>query len=192
MELIQGMNSNIRELRRELHEYKQEAEEERRRVTSNLLQVKTALNRIGRAPHRAAVSPVAVRQFDESARAVRASTRASNGDDYLCEDYGGGGAFLVNRPKSLYVLWQEWESGLNGNKPARLYTAEEQGRDRQKYSRRKVIWDKILEFIRMGYDHMTAIDMIYNKEGQGKSVTEIINAMSKRRRLDELQYGIDV
>ena len=71
---------------------------------------------------------------------------------------------------------------MNGNKPARLYTAEEQGRDRQKYSRRKVIWDKILELIRMGYDHMTAIDMIYMDESTDKLVTQIINKISTRQR----------
>ena len=45
-------------------------------------------------------------------------------------------------PKSLHVLWQEWEPDLDGKKPVHLFTEEEQGKDRQKYSRRQVVWDK--------------------------------------------------
>ena len=51
---------------------------------------------------------------------------------------GGGGssnesevvhpANLCSCPKNLYVLWAKYESGVGGNKPARLFNRAERGK----------------------------------------------------------------
>ena len=65
---------------------------------------------------------------------------------------GGGGSNetelvrppnLCRCPKNLYVLWSEFESGVGGNKPARLFTASERGKVRFMYCHRKIVWDAI-------------------------------------------------
>ena len=81
------------------------------------------------------------------------------------------GNFLIDRPESLHVLWQEWESGLDGMVSVCLFTAKEWSKYRQKYSRQKVVWEKVREIIRIGNNHMTEIDMIYMSKGTDKSVT---------------------
>ena len=55
---------------------------------------------------------------------------------------------LVKCPKTLNVLWQEWEFGLNGRKAAKDFTARERGNVRFTYHRRKVFWEKVSELIR--------------------------------------------
>ena len=91
-------------------------------------------------------------------------------------------ATLSSSPKSLYVLWDEWMYGLGGKKPARLFTAVERGRSKRKFSRRRVVWDKISEMVRSGMTAHTAIDAIYHHYGHNKSVTTIIDEMRKDRR----------
>ncbi|KAL3763929.1 LOW QUALITY PROTEIN: hypothetical protein ACHAW5_008367 [Stephanodiscus triporus] len=59
-------------------------------------------------------------------------------------------ANLCKCPKNLYVLWAEFESGVGGNKPARLFTASERGKVKFKYCRRKIVWDVIDNLVRRG------------------------------------------
>ena len=84
---------------------------------------------------------------------------------------------LSKTPKSLFVLWQEFEVGIVGRKAARLFTRVERGRIKFIYYRRKVVWDSVAEQIRRGYSAQTAIDRIYEVYGQELSVTQIINKM---------------
>ena len=91
-------------------------------------------------------------------------------------------ATLFPGPKNLYVLWDEWMYGLDGIKPARLFTAVERGRSKRKFSRRRVVWDKISEMVLSGMTAHTAIDAIYHHYGHNKSVTTIIDEMRKDRR----------
>jgi hypothetical protein len=53
-------------------------------------------------------------------------------------------------PKNLFVLWQEYEIGLGGCKAAKLFTQEEQGRVKHKYSWQKVVWDCISNLVHAG------------------------------------------
>jgi regulator of replication initiation timing len=52
----------------------------------------------------------------------------------------GSVATLSPNPKNLFILWQEYEIGLGGRKAAKLFTREERGRVKHKYSRQKVVW----------------------------------------------------
>ena len=54
-------------------------------------------------------------------------------------------------PRTLHVLWNEYEFGLNGQKTAKNFTSRERGANRFTYSRRKVFWDKVTELIRAGH-----------------------------------------
>ena len=45
---------------------------------------------------------------------------------------------LTSKPEDLYILWNEYEFGINGSKPAQMYTAVERGRNKYSYSRRKI------------------------------------------------------
>ena len=44
---------------------------------------------------------------------------------------------LIKYPKTLEVLWTEFEFGLNGNKPAKAFTAHKRGKVKYSYSLRK-------------------------------------------------------
>ena len=85
---------------------------------------------------------------------------------------------LMKCPKTINVIWMEYEFGIDGKKPAKLYTSEERGANRFAYSRRKVVWDKIKELIRAGYSSHTAIDRIYEAY-PNMNVTQMINQMRK-------------
>ena len=110
--------------------------------------------------------------------AVQPGVRRANNNNNAAEP--GGLAVLSANPRTLHVLWQEYNVGIGGRKPARLFTAQERGRSRYKYHRRKVVWDVIARLVRSGRTAQTAIDMIYATYGH-QSVTSIINRMRRDR-----------
>ena len=102
------------------------------------------------------------------------------------EDGGGnvGAATLSKCPRNLYVLWQEYQFGLGGRKPARLFTSVERGRVKFKYSRRKIIWSAIDRMVRSGDTAQVAIDRIYEVYGR-----LTVSAMAVAMREDEKHGG---
>ena len=113
---------------------------------------------------------------DSPGRRIRASGTAVHvgRDDRLETD-------LSRLPKTLYDLWDEYTVGLEGHKPAKLYTSTERGRCKYKYTRRKVVWSKVEELVLGGHTAHAAIDMILDHYGKEKSVTQVINLMRKDR-----------
>jgi hypothetical protein len=91
-------------------------------------------------------------------------------------------ARLTRTPRTLYLLWEEYTVGLGGFKAARLFTAQERGRSKCCYCKRKVVWEKIAEMIRAGYTAETAIDKIYKVYGENQPVTKILKAMVRDRK----------
>ena len=92
-------------------------------------------------------------------------------------------ASLSKHPRSLYILWAEYESGLGGNKPARLFTPAERGKVKFKYCRRKIAWDVIDNLIRRNISADVAIDMVYNAcGGPDTPVNAVIDELRKFRR----------
>lgn len=90
---------------------------------------------------------------------------------------------LSPNPRTLHVLWQEYEFGIGGRKAARLFTAAERGQVKYSYHRRKVVWDKIAELIRAGHTAQTAVDLIYEAYGGVNiPVTRIINQMRRDKQ----------
>ena len=94
-------------------------------------------------------------------------------------------ANLTQQPRTLYILWQEWELGIGGRKAARSFTAEERGRVKHTFTRRKAAWDAISNLVRSGLTADRAIDRLYDHYGRDSTTTQIIN----RIRKDRAQYG---
>jgi hypothetical protein len=88
-------------------------------------------------------------------------------------------ASLSHTPRSLFELWTKWTVGIGGRKPAKDFTAAEHGREKFKYSRRKVVWELIASLVWSGLTAVVAIDRIYAMYGAGTSVTNIINQLKK-------------
>jgi hypothetical protein len=87
------------------------------------------------------------------------------------------GVILSACPRNLFALWEEYEFGLNGQKPAKKFTSQERDSVRYKYTRRKIVWGKITLMIWQGHTYLTAIDELYRIYGAGTSATDIINRM---------------
>lgn len=81
---------------------------------------------------------------------------------------------LCKCPKSLHVLWQEYEFGVGGRKPAKLFSARERGRVKFNYSLRNHFWLLMNRMILRGYTHAAAIDKIYSVYGTNLSATKIL------------------
>lgn len=88
---------------------------------------------------------------------------------------------LSRMPKSLYLLWDEYETGLGDNKAAKDFTENERGAVKYTYYRRKVFWEVVERLMRRGHTSRVAVDMIRAAYGVSKSVTAVINLMRDDR-----------
>jgi Transcriptional activator of glycolytic enzymes len=91
-------------------------------------------------------------------------------------------ADLCPTPRTLHELWMEWQSGIAGRKPARLFTARERGRRKSTFCRRKAFWEVVQLMTRRGTTSDEACDQIYQAYGPQLSVTQILDAMIVDRR----------
>ena len=91
-------------------------------------------------------------------------------------------ATLSPTPRNLFILWEEYVTGIGGRKPAYLFTPQERGANKHKYTRRKVVWDVVKRLTRQGFHARVAIDRIYEAYGRDSTVTTIINRMRVDRR----------
>ena len=101
---------------------------------------------------------------------------------------------LSARPRTLYVLWQEYEFGVAGRKAAKLFNAVERGRSKFTYCLRKPFWDLVVSMISHGYNHNTAIDKIYEVYGH-ISVVKVLRCIRRDKRTggnDELSSFITI
>ena len=79
----------------------------------------------------------------------------------MVNNYGGGGTLSLT-PQTLYDLWVEYQTGIGERKPARDFTAQERGRDKYRFYRRKHVWDIVVNLVNAGVQVRVAIDRIYN------------------------------
>jgi hypothetical protein len=89
---------------------------------------------------------------------------------------------LSPNPRSLYLLWDEYENGIGGRKAARLFSREERGKVKDKFHRGKVVWNCIATLVCAGLMAHVAIDRIHHIYGENTTVTKIINRMRQDRR----------
>ena len=92
---------------------------------------------------------------------------------------GNANAVLSPTPRTIFILWHEYQHGIGGRKAARLFTPHERGRVKHKYHRRKVVWDLVSGLVRGGLTANLAIDCIYQLYGADASVMTIINRLKK-------------
>ena len=91
-------------------------------------------------------------------------------------------AKLVDRPKSLEVLWLEYVSGVNGSKPAREYDDRDKSNNTTKYCRRKKLWDIVAAWVRAGKTPEQAIAKIYQVYHPVTSVSAILDKLAKDKK----------
>ena len=91
-------------------------------------------------------------------------------------------ATLSKCPRDLWILWQEYEHGLDGRKPAKDFNDAERGQVSSTYSKRNHVWQLIRRLINQRDVHYSvAIDTIYEVYGN-TSVTKIIKAIQRDAR----------
>ena len=88
---------------------------------------------------------------------------------------------LSKKPKDLYALWREWEHGINGNTPARMFTSRDRKNSRSQFSQRKIFWNFLVDMLARGYDSATAISMIVDAYGN-QLVTKIIKFLIRDKK----------
>lgn len=103
--------------------------------------------------------------------------RAAEAELQAAPAVGVGSATLSNTPRTLIDLWNEFKFGLGGRKAAERFTSQERGHNKQKYYRRKFVWDCMGELIRQGLTAQGASERIHQVYGENKSVTQIINCL---------------
>lgn len=91
-------------------------------------------------------------------------------------------ATLAKSPKTLELLWHEYEFGIGGRKPAKFFTSAERGKVKHAYTRRKLIWDTISTLVRAGRSVPEAIALIYDVYGAKTSVTKITLLMRRDKQ----------
>ena len=110
--------------------------------------------------------------------------QAAEDVDAAAAGHAPGSATLFPRPRTLQELWTEWMVGIGGRKPAKDFTTQERNHRlvKQKYYRRKVVWDKIRQLIDAGSNEQDAMYRIRQCYGFRMSVTQVINFMLHDRR----------
>jgi hypothetical protein len=112
---------------------------------------------------------------DEAADAAEVPGRAAANDLAMM-------ATLMPTPRSLHNLWHKFHHGVDGRKPARLFSYSERGRSKHRYHRWKVVWDLVSSLVWMGDTAETAIDKIYAVYAGQTSVTNIINGLKRDKK----------
>jgi Transcriptional activator of glycolytic enzymes len=88
-------------------------------------------------------------------------------------------ATLSPTPRTLAELWEEYQFGIGGRKPAKDWSSTERGNTRQgikqKYYRRKMVWLTMEKLMATGMSRDAAINKIRQAYGWRCSVTQIIN-----------------
>jgi Transcriptional activator of glycolytic enzymes len=89
-------------------------------------------------------------------------------------------AVLSATPRMLNRMWEEWTTGLDGNKPDSQFTSQERGKDKHKFHRRKVLWDAIGKLVWAGLDLHVVIDRIHAVYGAtNQPITGIIDRIKE-------------
>ncbi|KAI2498774.1 hypothetical protein MHU86_15730 [Fragilaria crotonensis] len=128
------------------------------------------MNTLRRSVHRVALQPVQRPRVDEDGG-------FDGGQQDAGEANARENATLIKNPRSLHLLWQEYEFGIGGRKPAKNFNAIERGRVKYAYYRRKIAWEMIAGLVRGGHTAQVAIDMIYEIYGASTGVTTILRTM---------------
>ena len=92
---------------------------------------------------------------------------------------------LTRNPKLLSAIWDEYQNGTGGRKPAREFTRAERGRCKAVYSQRKPFWVCMERQMNRGDTVLTALNRINSIYSVFGSVTKMLIAI----RRDEKRGG---
>ena len=79
----------------------------------------------------------------------------------------------------LAFLWDEYQNGVGGRKPAREFTREERGRCKAVYSQRKPFWECMERQIDRGTTKTVALNRVMQVYEHHGSVTKKLIAIRK-------------
>ena len=123
-------------------------------------------------------SAVARQDPQEQARRRQATDPQQQVD---AQQEGTQPATLSRSPRTLAELWEEYQFGIGGRKPAKNWLPAESGNTRhgikQKYYRRKMVWLTIEKLMERGDTRDAAINKIRSAYGWRASVTKIIDSI---------------
>jgi Transcriptional activator of glycolytic enzymes len=109
----------------------------------------------------------------------QARRRQATDPEQQVEQEGTLPATLAKQPRTLAELWEEYQHGIGGRKPAKDWSGVERGNRmhgiKQKYYRRKMVWLTIEKLMQRGDSRNAAINRIRQAYGWRCSVTQIIN-----------------
>ena len=93
-------------------------------------------------------------------------------------------AQLLNKPKTLSILWKEWMFGVGRNKPAKDFTSQERNTEKNKnvYTRRKPFWLLVGRMTNAGWNDQVACEVIqetYTIVTGKSSMTAILDGIRK-------------
>lgn len=92
-------------------------------------------------------------------------------------------AELMKKPKNLFVLWREYVTGIDGNKPAKDFKPNERGKQRSNYSRRKSFWSLVEKYNKQGIPAEIVIEKLYKHYGRFTATTTILRNLVKDREI---------
>ena len=175
---LQAVFSQLAAIKRQNEMLHSELEVMRTSVSTKLKTVFNSINRIS-IPH----------QFTLQTNITNTNnTQQSFSTSNSTGIFRGQKAKLYRNPKSLYILWQEFEHGVGERKAAKNFTREERGRCRFSYCRRNVFWELVSEMVRRGHTANSAIDKIYTVYGFKTSVTDILKKLVKDKQHHHRQF----
>jgi hypothetical protein len=99
-----------------------------------------------------------------------------------------GKAKLYGNPKTLYILWQEYEHGVGNRKAAKDFSRDERGKCRYSYCRRNVFWDLVSTMVRRGHTANSAIDKIFMVYRHRTSFTDILKNLVRDKQIHHRQF----
>ena len=91
-------------------------------------------------------------------------------------------AKLVCNPKSLCILWNEYDFRIRGHIPVKSFSKEERGIDRYNYYKRNIFWSLVVEMVKKGRPANEAIDQIYQTYGYKTSVSQIMKKLQQDKK----------
>jgi hypothetical protein len=164
----------VRDLKRRFEELTrdnaQQASAQYETLDRKVTKVARAVNRLGQ------MRRIGVTAGGDNSSPVDSQRASSSGD--LPQPSLRANSVLSRNPPCLYSLWDEYESGLGGNRPAKQFNRRERGAHRSVYSFRNRLWKMVEEMIRRGHSSRTAIEKIYQVVGPSLSVTAAIRALT--------------
>lgn len=100
---------------------------------------------------------------------------------------------LVKGLKKVGDVWEEWEFGIKGNKPARLWTTEDRRGNpwASTYCRRLGLYNHIKRMVDAGHGWATAVRLI-EKQYPEKNVNDISRDLKKRHAKGTLHPSLSV